>query len=116
MNNPFELIEARLSSIENLILDIKHQPKIIDLAEQSEQLLTVEEAAAFLNLSVATVYSKKSKGELPVCKPFGSKRLYFSKQALIDYIKSGKRLSNSEIETEANAYLSNSKTGNNGKR
>jgi hypothetical protein len=27
MNNPFEVIEARLSSIENLILDLKHQPK-----------------------------------------------------------------------------------------
>ncbi len=25
--NPFDLIDARLSNIENLLLDIKHQPK-----------------------------------------------------------------------------------------
>ncbi len=35
MYNPFEVIEARLSNIENLILDLKHKPK-----EQSEPLQT----------------------------------------------------------------------------
>ena len=32
MNNPFEVIEARLNNIETLLLDLKHTPK-----EQSEQ-------------------------------------------------------------------------------
>jgi excisionase family DNA binding protein len=45
--------------------------------EQPEQLLIVQEAAQFLNLTVPTIYSKVSKGELPVMKR--SKRLYFSK-------------------------------------
>ena len=27
MNNPFETIDARLSNIENLLLDLKHTPK-----------------------------------------------------------------------------------------
>jgi hypothetical protein len=30
MNNPFEVIEARLSSIENLILDLKHKPQTVE--------------------------------------------------------------------------------------
>ena len=52
MNNPFDLIEARLSSIENLILDLKHKPTKVEPTKQPEQLLTVQEAAQFLNLTV----------------------------------------------------------------
>lgn len=55
--------------------------------EAPEQLLTIHEAAEFLHLSVPTLYSKCSKGELPVKKR--SKRLYFSKLELIDYINEG---------------------------
>src|SRR5680860_796199 len=103
MNNPFEVIEARLSSIENLILDLK-QPKKVEPTEQPEQLLTVQEAAQFLNLTVPTIYSKVSKGELPVMKR--SKRLYFSRNELMEYVKVGRKKSNAEIEQEAEAYLS----------
>jgi len=108
MNNPFELIEARLSSIENLILDLK-QPTKAEPTEQPEQLLTVQEAAEFLNLTVPTIYSKVSKGELPVMKR--SKRLYFSSTELLEYLKEGRKKSNAEIEKEAEAYLSNNRKG-----
>lgn len=108
MNNPFEVIEARLSSIENLILDLK-QPQKVEPTEQPEQLLTVQEAAQFLNLTAPTIYSKVSKGELPVMK--GSKRLYFSRAELLEYVKTGRKKSNAEIEAEAETYLSNKKKG-----
>ncbi len=82
--------------------------------EQPEQLLTVQEAAQFLNLTVPTIYSKVSKGELPVMKR--SKRLYFSRTELMEYVKAGRKKSNAEIEQEAEAYLLNNKKGlNNGK-
>ena len=82
--------------------------------EQPEQLLTVLEAAEFLSLTVPTIYSKVSKGELPVMKR--SKRLYFSRTELLEYIKDGRKKSNAEIEQEAEAYLLNNKKGlNNGK-
>ena len=108
MNNPFEVIEARLSSIENLILDLK-QPTKVEPTKQREQLLTVQEAAKFLNLTVPTIYSKVSKGELPVMKR--SKRLYFSSTELMEYLKEGRKKSNAEIEQEAEAYLSDTKKG-----
>lgn len=108
MNNPFELIEARLSSIETLILDLK-QPTKVEPTEQPEQLLTVQEAAHFLNLTVPTIYSKVSKGELPVMKR--SKRLYFSNTELMQYLKAGRKKSNAELEAEAEAYLSNNRKG-----
>ena len=82
--------------------------------DQPEQLLTIQEAAQFLNLTVPTIYSKVSKGELPVMKR--SKRLYFSRTELLDYLKEGRRKTNAEIEQEAKAYLLNNKKGlNNGK-
>ena len=82
--------------------------------EQPEQLLTIQEAAEFLSLTVPTMYSKVSKGELPVMKR--GKRLYFSSTELLGYIKDGRKKSNSEIKQEAKAYLLNNKKGlNNGK-
>jgi excisionase family DNA binding protein len=82
--------------------------------DQPEQLLTIQEAADFLSLTVPTMYSKVSKGELPVCKR--SKRLYFSRTDLMEYVKAGRKKSNAEIEQEAKAYLLNNKKGlNNGK-
>lgn len=71
--------------------------------ETPEQLLTVQEAAKFLNLKVPTIYSKVSKGELPVMKR--SKRLYFSSTELMEYLKEGRKKSNTEIEAEAETYL-----------
>ena len=82
--------------------------------DQPEQLLTIQEAAEFLSLTVPTMYSKVSKGELPVMKR--GKRLYFSRTELLEYVKTGRKKSNAEIEQEAKAYLSNNKKGlNNGK-
>ena len=71
-------------------------------ADQDE-LLTVVQAASFLKLAVPTIYSKVSLGELPVMKR--GKRLYFSSTELLDYLKDGRKKTNSEIEAEAQAYL-----------
>ena len=83
---------------------IKDEP-----TNHSEQLLTIQQAGELLNLTVPTMYSKVSKGELPVMKR--GKRLYFSRAELMDYIKEGRKKSNAEIEAEAEAYLSNKKKG-----
>lgn len=84
-------------------------PKTVEPTDHPEQLLTVQEAAEFLSLTVPTMYSKVSKGELPVMKR--GKRLYFSRTELLEYLKDGRRKSNAEIDQEAKAYLMNSKKG-----
>jgi excisionase family DNA binding protein len=92
-------LAAKLESIEQLLLNRKEQqPK-----EPTEKLLTVKQAAEFLTLSVPTMYSKVSRGELPVMKR--GKRLYFSQKELLAYLKAGRKKSNAEIEAEANKYL-----------
>ena len=92
-------LAAKLENIEQLLLNQKEQ----EHREQPEQLLTVEQAAKFLTLSVPTMYSKVSRGEISHMKR--GKRLYFSQKELIEYLKAGRKKSNAEIEAEANQYL-----------
>ena len=64
--------------------------------DQPEQLLTIQQAAEFLSLTVPTIYSKVSKGELPFMKR--GKRLYFSKTELMEYIKAGRKQTKAELD------------------
>lgn len=89
-----ELIE-KLDVIEELLRNQSSQNSSTTLA----QFLTVREAANYLNLAVPTVYSLVSRGELPYMKR--SKRLYFSREELIEYIKVGRRQSIADVEENA---------------
>jgi excisionase family DNA binding protein len=75
---------------------------------EQDQLLTIQEAAHLINLAVPTVYGLVSKSEIPVCKK--GKRLYFSKLELMEWVKSGRKKTVSEISAAATNYL-NSKNG-----
>ncbi|WP_153231808.1 helix-turn-helix domain-containing protein [Algoriphagus machipongonensis] len=70
-----------------------------------EKLLTVQEASEFLSLKVPTIYSKVSRGELPVMKR--SKRLYFSQKELLEYLKEGSKRTYSDLQNQADIYLKN---------
>jgi excisionase family DNA binding protein len=98
------MLTIEVSELKRLLIDKQERQ-----TKQPEQLLTVQEAAQFLNLAVATIYSKVSRQELPVMKR--SKRLYFSSTELMEYLKEGRNKSNAEIEQEADAYLSNKRKG-----
>jgi excisionase family DNA binding protein len=99
------MLTKEVSELKRLLIEKQELPT----TEQPEQLLSVQEAAKFLNLTVPTIYSKVSKGELPVMKR--SKRLYFSSIELMEYIKDGRKKSNAEIEQEADDYLANKNKG-----
>jgi len=101
------ILIKEVSELKHLLIGKQQHPP----AEQPEKLLTVQETAEFLNLTVPTIYSKVSKGELPVMKR--SKRLYFSSTELMEYLKKGRKKSNAEIEHEAETYLKK-KGANNG--
>ena len=99
----FDQLPKAVIMLTNEVSELKRL--LVEKLEQAptEQLLTVQDAAQFLNLTVPTIYSKVSKGELPVMKR--SKRLYFSSSELLDYLKAGRKKTNAEIEEEANTYL-----------
>lgn len=77
--------------------------------QPKDVLFTVEQAADFLTLSVPTIYSKVSRRELPYMKR--GKRLYFSKDELLQYLQAGRKQTLSEIENEAGEYLTKRKGG-----
>ena len=97
------LLTKEVSELKALLLKNSDQQP----SQPQDELLTIQQASELLNLSVATLYSKVSKNELPVMKR--SKRLYFSRTELIEYLKAGKRKSSAEIEADADVYLSNKK-------
>jgi excisionase family DNA binding protein len=76
---------------------------------EPEQLLTVQQAAELLNLSVPTLYGYTQRAEIPVCKR--GKRLYFSKQSLFEWIKDGRKKTLAETASEADQYLTKKKRG-----
>lgn len=88
-------LHEKLNRIESLLLQQNGEQS----APAQDELLTVQGAAEFLSLSVPTVYGLISKGELPVMKR--SKRCYFSKADLLNYLKAGRKHSNGELESEA---------------
>lgn len=107
------LIDVTLEQLQGLIRNTVQQCIIDTLPKQpqpeKDELLTIKQAANFLSLTVPTIYTKVSKSELPFMKR--SKRLYFSKKELTEYLKKGRVKTNDEIETEAKEYLANKKKG-----
>ena len=103
MNNPFEAIDTRLSNIESILQEIRQSPKDNVKQAEADELLTVQDAAKFLSLSVPTVYGLISKGDIPVMKR--SKRCYFLKADLVAYLKQGRKKSNAEIEAIAQNHI-----------
>lgn len=89
---------AKLDEIEKLL----KAKKSIDIDNQ-EELLTIEGASELLKLSVATIYTKVCKNEIPVNKQ--GKRLYFYKAELLDWIKSGRIKTIVEIQHEVELKL-----------
>ncbi len=77
--------------------------QIQSISKETDELLTVQDAAKFLSLSVPTIYGLISKNELPVMKR--SKRCYFSKIELVNYLKQGRKKTSSETSKEAVNYI-----------
>jgi excisionase family DNA binding protein len=86
-------LQDKLESIEQLLLHQHEHPP------GYEELLTITNAAKFLNLSVPTIYSKVCRKEIPVNKR--GKRLYFYQSELTEWIKSGRKKTADEIREEA---------------
>lgn len=106
--NPFEQIDSRLSNIETLLLSIK-QNTPDQAPEAPDKLLTIDEASIFLRLAKPTIYSMCSRGKIPYMKR--AKKLYFSKDELMIYLKAGRVRTNTEIEADALSKVSFKRKG-----
>ena len=114
MHNPFESIDERLANIEKLLLEIKQSYQNIVPQVDPDEILTVQGAAEFLNLAVSTIYSLSWKGEIPAMKR--SKRLYFLKVDLVNYLKKGRSKTPEEIRQATDDWLAGRKIRKSNKR
>lgn len=85
-------LHQKLDNLQDLLLESR-QP-----IPQTIELMTISQAAEFLNLSVQTLYGKVCHREIPVSKK--GKRLYFYKSELEDWIKSGKKKTMTELREQ----------------
>ena len=110
MQNPFETIEARLSNIENLILDLKHSNIGIDKPEV-DHWFNIQELCNYLpdKPKKRKIYDLTSENAIPFHKRKGCKPLYFLKREIDHWLKEGRKKTLSEIEEEANTYLKKKK-------
>lgn len=79
------------------------------LIQEKEDFMDIEEAAQYLRLSIATVYSKVCRRELPANKK--GKKLYFSRKELKNWIRNGKVRMMVDPIIDAEAYLKENKLG-----
>ena len=113
-------ISLPLSDLQTVIIDcvnvcLKNDNRLSNTpkpTEPAEEFLSIQEAANLLHLSVPTLYSKHSRGELPGVSKRG-KRLYFSKKILLEWLEAGRQKTNDEVKQEAESFL-NKKGGKNG--
>lgn len=101
----FENLPEAVSNLTNEVGEIKRM--LLEMSNEHkpepDQLLTIQQAGEFVNLSVPTLYSKVQRSEIPVSKK--GKRLYFSKQELTEWIKSGRKKTLAETAKEAENYV-----------
>jgi len=83
--------------IEALLFNLHHD------REAREKLLPVQEAADYLKITVAALYSLVSRRQIPVKKP--GRRPYFLNIELDEWIRAGKLKTNDEIAREAETEL-----------
>lgn len=87
-----EVVRRLFEKVERIELILeKFEPN----QEMENELLNIKEAAEFLKVSVAAIYTKVSRQEIPFSKP--GKRLYFNRTELKEWVRLGKRKTISEL-------------------
>ena len=100
------ITEISPSELENLILRVLSRvinQNSLERSDQVKELLNIEEACELLSIKKPTLYQKVSRREIPFLKR--SKRLYFKREDLIEYLEKGRVKSISEITEEAENLL-----------
>jgi excisionase family DNA binding protein len=94
-------LQSKLNNIEQILLN---QEKVLP---HEDQILNIQQAAVLLKLSVPTIYGLVHRCAIPVSKQ--SKRLYFSRDELITWIKQGRKKTTKEISEDADAFIAKRK-------
>ncbi len=86
--------------------EIKELKKLL-LAQniQQKEILTLDDAIIYLQLSKSCLHKVTSNKEIPFYKP-GGKKIYFKKSELDAWVFNNKVTSNDELQCDVENYLS----------
>lgn len=103
-----------MTETKNTKMNLGQERKIVELQERvkrlenlcytTKEVLTLEEASAFLGIAKSTLYKMTHTNVIPYFKPAG-KLIFFEKKALLDWVRGAKALSEEELKEEAAARL-----------
>ena len=110
MVNPYEVIDRRLSAIEQVLQELRQQR---DNQTSPDEVGGVELARQVTRLSAARIYTLVSERKLPHKKR--GNRLSFSRLELMAWLDEGNRETLSQISADAEQYatLNNCRGGRN---
>ena len=97
MENPFEIILEKLNSIETAI------EKLNTASKSEEDFMNIDQVSSFIGLAKSTVYGLIHKQKIPYFK--ASKRLYFKKSDIVNWITSSKVKTKQELNQMADEYI-----------
>jgi excisionase family DNA binding protein len=102
-----ELVAMKLSEMSEKIEQIRDA-----VLTDKKLFLDVKDAAKYLGISIATIYSYIHYNTLPYFKPSGGRKVYFSIDDLNNFVlnKENRSKSTKEIESEVNTRLMAEKT------
>jgi excisionase family DNA binding protein len=103
-------IEELIERIARKVVEI--QSSIIHGTQESpEEILNLDKACSFLNLSRAAIYTMTCRKSIPYIKR--GKRLYFKRSDLIEWLNGGRKKTMQEIHEEVEKSLSKRKSNSN---
>lgn len=107
-NNSLESFQQEILKVQNFLKRfgtltelLSHIERIEKIAYTAKEFLSIDEVAAYLQVSKSFVYKLTMQKELTVYKPSG-KNIFILRDDLNQWIKRNPTLSNSEIERQAN--------------
>ena len=104
MENPFEIINAKLTAIEEVLREIQSELRNNStVAPKERRALSINEICAYTGLSRQTIYKKTSASEIPFYKR--GKRLFFDSQEIDAWLLSNRHGTTAEAEQKANEYI-----------
>lgn len=80
--------------------------KIISL---QKEYFDVSETCQFLGISKSTLYKMNHRKTMSFFRPTGSKKIYYSKKDLINYLSENRFISSREMNEKANSYFTQKK-------
>lgn len=104
MSNYNILFEEIIRKISDQVTDNIMKAINPSINPEEDRFLTIEETSKIIDLAKPSIYGLVHKNKIPFHKK--SKRLYFLKSEILDWIKSGKQATKSDLEIRANEYLS----------